>query len=266
MPRICVLAGLLLASPASASAQVINLQGITALRFDAAPLTARTVAMAGAGIGMPDDATAALTNPAALRLLVRGEFAGSVYGDIAYVPVVTGGRLTKTPAATLVPAELQIENSRTRTHNPPPFFLALAYPTTHVTVAGYALYRARQAGELTVLAELPSGTTSVLLPAQGFTQTDRAFYQASLAVSVSPMATLSVGGAVVVDQVKVMTFLPERTVEVPRPPFPPLIEQRAVQAETTGQPRLGYRAGVSWSPTSRVHVGAVYDRGTAHQA
>lgn len=265
MSRVCVFAGLLVLVPLVASAQVVNLQGATALRFDAAPLTARTVAMAGTGIGMPDDATAALTNPAALRLLVRGELVGGVYGEVIHLPIVTGGMLAKAAGGTLVPTQLQVEDTRLKTFNPPPFFLAVAYPTTHVTVAGYAIYRAQQSATLTPLAESSSGAAFVnLVPGLGQGGTQRNFMHVGLAVSASPSPTLGVGGAIVMNSLQTGAWLPERSVEVPRPPLPPVLQQRQVHAATDMRPRVGFRVGVSWSPAPRLHVGAVYDRGSDH--
>ena len=263
MKRAAIVSIILISWPCSVSTQVINLQSINVFRFDSVPLTARTVAMGGTGIGMPDDVTAAITNPAAHRLLVRGEVAGSLFWDNPSIPVITGATLTRNPAGTLVPVRLQLQNRSQATS--PSFFTAVAYPKSRATIAGYWLLIAQDPSNFSLRESSTGGNSVELAPGAGDTNSHYDFSQASLAVSMSPTMTLGIGAAVVMNHVKIRTIVPERLVTRP-PPAPPTVVQRQLNAETSPQPRVGYRVGVSWAPASRVHIGGVFEKGTEHQA
>src|SRR5687767_12050611 len=69
------------ATVASAQTQAppLALEILKRIRFDLPAPTVRSLSLGGTGIGMPDDAGAVMSNPAALRLISRGEIVGA-YG------------------------------------------------------------------------------------------------------------------------------------------------------------------------------------------
>lgn len=83
------------AAPLSAQSNIEVNQGV---QIDFLNPGARSLAMGGAFVGLADDATAALANPAGLRRLSRSEF--SVEGRFRdfQTPFVAAGRLAGTPA------------------------------------------------------------------------------------------------------------------------------------------------------------------------
>jgi hypothetical protein len=132
------------------------------IQFDPSAPTARGTALAGVGIGMPDDASAAMTNPAALRLLVRSEASGSVGGRFAQMDLVAQ------PAGTR-PSSLIFEDHTEGTYE---LGFSFAYPSSRVAAAAYQ----RTLSELT------------------------GWHQYGGAASISLASNFSIGGALHVDQ------------------------------------------------------------------
>ena len=179
--------------------------------FDPSAPDARGMALAGTGIGMPDDATAVITNPAALRLLVRTEIvasAGSRFLDLDL---------------------LQGELPQVASPDDVPF---TSFRDSHYEVAGAFAYPGRRFG----------GGGFYRVRGGSYWFTSQTWFQYGGSIAWSIRQDLSVGATLNIDQ---------------------LTTSGASHGE---QLKPALHVGVSYSPSSRIHVGAVHRRGVVHES
>jgi long-subunit fatty acid transport protein len=91
------LVALAIALRAGAASGQTNIEVNQGIQIDFANPGARSLAMGGAFVGLADDATAALANPAGLRALSLSEISFEGRAQMFKTPYVYGGRLTGTP-------------------------------------------------------------------------------------------------------------------------------------------------------------------------
>jgi hypothetical protein len=204
---LCLAAVAVSAPPCSA--QTAFDTGLKRTLFDPSAPDARGLALAGTGIGMPDDATAVITNPAALRLLVRTEIvasAGSRFLDLDLLR----GELPQVPSPDDVPFTSVRDGSYEVAG-------AFAYPGRRLGAGGF--YRVRGGS---------------------YWFNSQTWFQYGGSVAWSIRGDLSVGATLNIDQ--------------------------WTTSGTSGGEQLkpALHVGVSYSPSSRIHVGAVHRRGVVH--
>jgi hypothetical protein len=163
--HVVVVAALLVLWTGVAAAQSLTLSTeIKRIRFDPSGPDGRGVALAGTGIAMPDDASAAITNPAALRLLVRSEIVGWAGGRFLDVDHLAGD-----PGPSRSPDDVPFVSSRKGYYE---FGFAFAYPGRRLSAGAY--YR--------VLSEAPD------------------WFQYGASASYMLRDDLSIGGTLHIDQ------------------------------------------------------------------
>jgi hypothetical protein len=268
--RAALLVVIALAAPAAAFAQAnVNYQAVNAFMFDR-PSAARWMALADATIGMDDDGSAALSNPATLRLLVRGEIAVDSEFPSAFTPMISGGQIVR-PALfglPVVPASLQFTDQRIV--SPPSGFavshIRFAYPTSRFTIAAFI----RNSERDTRIDELDEFQTAN--PTQY--NVSRAVFGGQVEGPVNPVNVsvgeygggasisvtrrLSVGAAVVFGVVDGSADIGGLAVDrVGRG-----VAERFA-AVSNRETSVGYNVGVSFSPTSRVHLGVSHHQGNS---
>jgi long-subunit fatty acid transport protein len=246
--RSCLLGALMTASTTVAWAQPpsLGVQVLRALDLTPPPHGARSVGLAGTGIGMPDDATAAALNPAALRLLVRAEVTGTVRLHQRYAPALANVSLPATAADLSFGREPFTRNEEVS--------FAVAYPFARFAVGGFYV------GGETPTVSLPGVTT----PRDAFLTNGAAFggsgiQQWGASVSVSLHPTLSIGAGLLADITRYHAQWCQQ--------FTTAIASSCsvlLTSATDEKMRFGYQVGGSWSPTPRVSVGVVSRRGTTH--
>jgi hypothetical protein len=259
--------GPLLAAPAFAQ---VNYQVVNELRFDPPPPNPRTMALGGAGIGMADDTAAVVLNPATLRLLVRSEVTAGFHYQDAQRQFVTGGSLAR-PAFGAVPVSAVAAQFGDRGTLDPqrgnPEF-AFAYPSKRVSVGAYARYL--DIGQLQDLpplheAAVPRTTRFTLTEDIASLPVNTTGVEAVAATSISINPSLAIGLGIAAYGIA----LPFEIAGVERVPpggqFSSLLETAdifSLSPDTNYAP--AYTAGVSWSPASVIHLGAVWHSGTEH--
>jgi hypothetical protein len=220
--------------PAAAQQPQLGIQAFGNLNLTPPPIGARSVAMAGTGIGMPDDAGAAALNPAAMRLLVRAEVAGHFRLYTPYARAIANPTLPPGFA----PEDIAIDWFEAGRHEE--IAIAVAVPVGRVAVGGF--YAGGETG------------------ATGFQRAG-----GSIAYALHP--SLSVGGGIVMNIVDTgVGYCRDQTTPVALFSCPITVVGSAV-AFDAGEGvdiRLGIQFGLSWSPTPRIAVGAVHRPGTNH--
>lgn len=129
------ISGVLLASaPAHA---VTDVEANSGAQFSFINPGARSLGMAGAFLGLADDATAAYTNPAGLGQLVRREFVVEGRHTDFNTLSVRGGRLMGTPTGIGLDTVSGLETQETSREVSNISFLSFAVPLERGTVAAY---------------------------------------------------------------------------------------------------------------------------------
>jgi hypothetical protein len=137
-----MLCSIVAASAVPVAAQVdVNYQAVSDITVPE-PSTSRNLAMAGAGLAMGDDLSAAVLNPATLSQLVRGEITTDFTYPSIDVPIITGGTITRPSFGALpaAPGPMDITDHRLANSVDGPSYFAFAYPTRRFTAAGYWRY------------------------------------------------------------------------------------------------------------------------------
>jgi hypothetical protein len=229
---IVLLALACLPTVANAQDPQLGIQDFTRVNLALPPVGARSMALGGTGIGMPDDASAAALNPAAMRLLVRPEVSGT----------------------------FRLHQAR---------FLEISNPTLPVGFRPDDITMARFGGgrreEVAIAVAAPAGR----LAAGGFYVGGESsgVQRAGGSVAYSVLPTLSIGGGLVINIVNA-GFGYCRDQITPSPDFScPVATGGSVRNHDEGRDvdiRYGFQIGASWSPTPRVSFGLVHRRGTDH--
>ena len=130
---LAVVLGVFTALPAAAQSNVEVNAGV---QFDFLSPGARSMAMGSAFIGVADDATAAVTNPAGLRALSRREVAFEGRGRNFEIPVAARGHFAGAPSGRgtdTIPLEIQDQSQSGGGLS----FLSFVLPRTRWAIAGY---------------------------------------------------------------------------------------------------------------------------------
>jgi len=138
-----LLAGLLL--PANSRAQ----QTVVPLQFSFSDPGARSMGFGGAFVGLADDATAAIANPAGLAQLIKPEVSIEVRHWNYSTPFSEGGRIENLPSMNGIDNTIGIRRSTVSYDTDGISFLSFAYPAGNWT---FALFR-HQLADLEFYAE-----------------------------------------------------------------------------------------------------------------
>ena len=126
---ILLLAGLLM--PIDAWAQ----QSIVPLQLSFSDPGARSMGFGGAFVGLADDATAAIANPAGLTQLLKPEFSLEVRNWSHSMPFTEGGRLENLPSGNGIDTTVGLRTTTSEYSVSGISFLSFAYPTGKWTFA-----------------------------------------------------------------------------------------------------------------------------------
>jgi long-chain fatty acid transport protein len=247
--------------PPGATAQAnVNYQFVNTIRGDDGARSARMMGIAGAGIGMADDASAALFNPAALRLLVHGEVAVDALFAGLSVPLVASGQLVRPGLGGVPIASVALQMQDRRLRGTDPFTsVGFAYPAGRFAVSGYLRVVGNQEAAPHVFNEAPAGASNTFVlveaPAVGV---DERRVEFGFASAYSVRRGLSVGAAVALEDTDVSGgfFSISQTVQQ-------TIRSEEVRLTSKMKFTPSYTIGGLWSPTSRVNIGAAFHKGSA---
>lgn len=123
---------LALSAIAPSAFAITDEEGSAALQFNFSPPGARSLGMGGAFIGLADDATAAVTNPAGLLQLAAPEISLEFRSNYYDTPYVDGGSYTTDPFST---AGLNVSRDSERVGSVS--FLSFVYPKENWALAFY---------------------------------------------------------------------------------------------------------------------------------
>src|SRR5262245_24219461 len=236
------------------------------IQFDFINPGARSLALAGAFIGLADDATAATTNPAGLQRLARPEVSVEGRGWKFYTDFVDGGRLTGEPSGIPIDTVDGPRFARISDRVGGIAFLSFVYPKGRWSVAGYRQEASRLRGTAVTegafftdfdleqdFREYPSVVSRAL---------DVVNYGGSFAHRAGKV---SVGAGLNLSQLDFDSGL--IAYELPSLESPafygPAVynTERYMSAQVSDDWSVGYSAGVMVYPTDKFQVGASYRRG-----
>jgi long-chain fatty acid transport protein len=264
----CLVVGqmFLMSAPARAQTAIESNAGI---QFDFSNPGARSLALGGAFVGLADDATAAFTNPAGLRVLSRKEVSIEGRGWSFATPYTSGGRLSGTPTQLGVDqtAGLTVGESHQSTEGLS--FLSFVYPSARWAVAAYR----QQLADFSYSAESQGPFAQVanrdfrLFPYRATLNAKIARYGVSGSYRIGD--NVSVGAGVYLQDFSMTSDTQRFNVDPNRPALyaAPNFSSASIQEDTqTGSDhRVGVTVGVTATPTSRFELGAVYRQGAHFQ-
>jgi long-chain fatty acid transport protein len=244
------------------------------IQFDFINPGARSLALAGAFIGLADDATAATTNPAGLQRLARPEVSVEGRGWKFFTDFVDGGRLSGITQGVITATDKGID-----TIDGPRYstitdrvggiaFLSFVYPKGRWSVAGYRQEASRLRG--TAVTEGAFFTDFTVQPPQEFREypsvVSRALDVVNYGGSFAYRAgKVSVGGGVNMSHLDFDSGL--IAYELPGLQEPEFYsaavytDERYASAQISDDWAVGFTAGVMVVPTDKFQVGASYRRG-----
>jgi len=268
IPRLpATLFGLVLASATVAA------QGPTTLEFSFSNPGARSMGLAGAFIGLADDATAAFANPAGLVQLVSPEVSLEVRHWAYETPFVVGGRASGSPTGVGIDTAAGLRYGVSSDSLTGISFLSLVYPVKRWSLAFYGHQLARfEASAATngLFASTDPQIIHRLDDAVNSIDLDVVSYGISAAYKVSDAFSFGFGinyvnGDVLFHQQQFLpdddslrsllgsnSYLPER-----------LIGTTDIVVDDTD---LTLLAGFLWRISNRVSMGGVYRQGPAFDA
>ena len=119
-------------SAARAQVDLLPFERLSAVHLTAAQPGARALVLAGAGIGLTDDASGTVLNPATLRFLVRGEVNGGLVMTFPTAPFISNTSLRSNfTASDLTFRDEDLDPTAN-------IFFAIAYPAARFSWAAFA--------------------------------------------------------------------------------------------------------------------------------
>jgi long-subunit fatty acid transport protein len=246
------------------------------IQFDFINPGARSLALAGAFIGLADDATAATTNPAGLQRLARPEVSVEGRGWKFNTDFVDGGRLTGITQGKITATDIGVD-----TIDGPSFariadriggiaFLSFVYPKGRWSIAGYRQEASRLRGNAVTegafftdftlqqdFREYPSIVSRAL---------DVINYGGSFAYRAGKV---SLGGGVHLSQLDFDSELVSYELPSLQAPafYGPAVytTERYASSQVSDDWSVGFTAGVMVVPNDKFQVGASYRRGAKFQ-
>ncbi|MEP6938608.1 MAG: outer membrane protein transport protein [Rudaea sp.] len=172
---------------------ITDLETNAAIPFSFANPGARSLGMAGAFVGLADDATAAYTNPAGLTQLVQTEVSLEGRRVETNSPFTSGGSATFNPLATT-----GIEVGNTKNTNSSPSFISLVLPRGDWSFAFYRHELAKfntsfSAGGTLLPNYLVNGQPQEVIPFDGAADLHIVDYGLAIALKANEMISVGVG-------------------------------------------------------------------------
>ena len=240
-----------------AAAQTDVLETNAGVQFDFINPGARSLALGGAFVGLADDATAALTNPAGLTFLSKKEF--SIEGRFRQfvTPYVSGGRVSGIPTGIGLDVTPVLQISESRQSATSLSFLSFVYPANRWAVAAYRQqltdFRASQESQGPLV-----GVSGRFPPYRSTLSLDIVRYGVSGAAKLGDHASIGVGFTVYEFDITAEILRFDRPTQFAPSNFSSLFNR---QTETGAQRRTGVNIGFTATPTTHLQIGGVYRKG-----
>lgn len=238
------------------------------IQFDFINPGARSLALAGAFIGLADDATAATTNPAGLQRLGRPEVSVEGRGWNFVTDFVQGGRLSGTVTNTGIDTTAGPLFGESSERVAGISFLSFVYPRGRWSIAGYRQEASRLKGSATTEGAFFTAPTAAGLqefreyPSILARQLDVYNYGGSFAYR---LGKVSLGAGVNFSQVKLDSALVGYELPSLMPPafYGPATyaSPRFGSTQEADDWSVGFTGGVLIVPNDKFQVGASYRRG-----
>jgi long-subunit fatty acid transport protein len=232
------------AVPAEAQQPAAEAAGLPSLIFNFAPPGARSLAMGASFLGLADDATAAEANPAGLTVLTRPEVSGHLRSS----------RFDNTLPNTVFGTGFEtFDESATS-----PSFISFVYPWKSVAVSGYFQRAANYRQDATFEGQYRDPSLfNVLTNEVDATYTDLKVENVGLSLAYEINPQLSVGASIRRTR---MQLYAEESIRFTYPDFPAVNNSIAAVIDDT-QSKITFNAGVLFSPSPKLSLGAVYKQG-----
>jgi long-chain fatty acid transport protein len=243
------------------------------IQFDFINPGARSLALAGAFIGLADDATAATTNPAGLRVLARPEVSVEGRGWQFITDFVQGGRLSGTATQRDIDLASGPVFGQTKDRVGGLAFISVVYPRGQWSVAGYR----QEASRVRATAET-QGAFYTADDGRGFlrdyreypTRVDRTIDVINYGASVSRRTgKFSFGAGIVLSQFSFESSL--IGYEVPGVSASlfytaaTFSQRRYSSLQSSDDVGLGFIGGFQFVPSNRVQLGLTFRRGASFE-
>jgi hypothetical protein len=258
----------LVAGAAPAAAQVNILSAATVTLDEGAP-SARALALGGAFIGLADDASTMLTNPAGMRLLGRREVVAEFrQRQLDTVFPLRGRRFGSATGQGVDTINGIVTDTHRATAPMLPALGAVAFPSSRWAIGffwheqGHVNFEIRSRSE-GLFATESDGTVIRLASQVQISRLTRDSFGGALSISATP--TLSIGVGLFLTKIDFTGSTAE--IEPPSTFAPAEFPEGIVTgAQSSANYRMdgflpGATVGVSWSPTAYLHVGFAHRRG-----
>lgn len=251
---------------AAPGAAQTNIESNAGIQLDFVNPGARSLALGGAFVGLADDATAALTNPAGLRFISRKEISAEGRHWGFNTPFTSGGRLAGNPTLKGIDQTGGLTVGESRESTTGASFLSFVYPSARWALAAYR----QQLSDFRYAAESQGPFVQLQNSAEG-----RLFpYRATLDLRIARYGVsgshrigdvLSVGAGVVLYDFSMSSDAQRFAFNRNSPELYNAPNFSLAPVQQDSQHGRAYRGavniGVTATPSSRVEFGAVYRQG-----